>query len=702
MEPSLEDNFSGSDGAVTPVYEQPSEEDDETCRPQDTIEPDTAVPREEYNAAFFNAAMSIAPANEFRLPWEQGVFGIICGNSDVTYLNDPLNVPVLPAEFPVPTLEQAATGSMVARGPKRSLDLPLHATVVRALRDEDAFEQLDRLWNVAIAKWLNIFETLGFPGAVGTAILVTGVDVQQANVILRDTLGIRSPRTAIKRALTVQRFMNWMKASGHDMNSLNRSHILDFLTPVGDKNVAPSAGTSLLEAFRFCHFVLDISFPTDVLRDPQILGRVQRLRVTGNYDPARDLLTCEVAMLERTMGVLTDPCDVYLLGCCLFALYSRSRWSDLQHLQTMWIERHEVSDGWFGFVEARTRFHKTGSSMERKLRYMPLVAPISGITDTDWTDLWMNSMWHVGFDFKAQPVGALCRAPLHGGGLAQRSMTSDEIGDFLNRVLNTDNSNKVKSHSLKHTTLAWCAKYGIGENSRTLLGHHELPGRSCAVYSRDLLTRPLQKYCAMLMNIRSGSFLPDSSRAVWMGIAEDNINADGVSAPNLRADTEEEDEGNEVESVVQESSGEEINSVSSDESSSYSDASDAEAVPALLNERASDDCDIPGPVWVNIRSKTVHKVGSAEDITACGRRVAKSNFSYLELGTTSLNPRCTFCYRHDLIVSKEQMADHLEALANKRVRRQVPEQSTPPKETPGGGGFVLTPRGPPETDSRRV
>ena len=75
MEPSLEDIFSGSDGAVTPVYEQPAEEDDDTCRPQDTIEPDTAVPREEYNAAFFNAAMSIAP-DEFRLPWVQGVFGI--------------------------------------------------------------------------------------------------------------------------------------------------------------------------------------------------------------------------------------------------------------------------------------------------------------------------------------------------------------------------------------------------------------------------------------------------------------------------------------------------------------------------------------------------------------------------------------------------------------------------------------------------
>ena len=617
MVPDHEDLFSDAGFDESLALEQPVVHDDEEgwSQAQDSLAPDTAVSRVDYDRALFNAAISNAPSNELQLPWEQGVFGIICGNSDVTILRDPLNVPLLPAEFPTPPIGTGDAEPAIVRRAKRSLELPLHAAVVRSLRDEDAFQQLDRLWIVAIAKWLTIFESLGFPGAIGSAILVAGADEQQSS----------------------------------------------------DRNVAPTAGTSLLEAFRFCHFVLDITFPADVLRDPQILGRVQRLRVTGTYNPARDLLTVEVAMLERTMGVLTDPCDVYLLGCCLFTLYSRSRWSDLQHLQTMWIERREVSEGWFGFIEARTRFHKTGSSMERKLRYMPLVAPINGITDVDWTALWWESMRDVGFDPTAQPVGALCRAPLQDGTLGQRSLTSDEIADFLNRVISTDDSNKVKSHSLKHTTLAWCAKYGIGENSRTLLGHHELPGKSCAVYSRDLLTRPLQKYCAMLLNIRSGTFLPDSSRAVWMGLASAGAATDCAGTP-APVETETED-AEDFELLDQESSGEEINSMSSEESSSDSDTSDAEVVPAAEHGNVVADCDIPGPVWVNVRSKTVHKVGAADDVTACGRRVGKSNYSRLELGTTSLNPRCTFCYRHDLIVSKEQMANHLEALASKRVRR---------------------------------
>ena len=66
---------------------------------------------------------------------------------------------------------------------------------------------------------------------------------------------------------------------------------------------------------------------------------------------------------------------------------------------------------------------------------------------------------------------------------------------------------------MKHTTLAWCSAYGMDEPSRTLLGHHELQGsKSMAVYSRDMLTRPLQAYCAMLANIRGDHFRPDESR----------------------------------------------------------------------------------------------------------------------------------------------------------------------------------------------
>ena len=93
-------------------------------------------------------------------------------------------------------------------------------------------------------------------------------------------------------------------------------------------------------------------------------------------------------------------------------------------------------------------------------------------------------------------------------------MTSEEIGDFLNAVLELEGDQCITSHSLKRTTLAWASKYGLPEPTRAMLGHHEMQGgQSMSCYSRDLLARPLSQYQSMLMNIRHGYFLPDESRS---------------------------------------------------------------------------------------------------------------------------------------------------------------------------------------------
>ena len=99
----------------------------------------------------------------------------------------------------------------------------------------------------------------------------------------------------------------------------------------------------------------------------------------------------------------------------------------------------------------------------------------------------------------------------------KRSYTSDEVSAFINKFLKSADSDKLTSHSFKHTTLSWASSYGIDEPARTLRGHHELQGaRSMAVYSKDMLTRPLQLYCSNLKNIRGDHFRPDESRTSRM------------------------------------------------------------------------------------------------------------------------------------------------------------------------------------------
>ena len=114
-------------------------------------------------------------------------------------------------------------------------------------------------------------------------------------------------------------------------------------------------------------------------------------------------------------------------------------------------------------------------------------------------------MLSLGVDMTAVPFGPICKAPKASGGFYTRSTTSTEIAEFLNEALQLEGEDIVTSHTLKATTLSWASKYGLDEPTRTLLGHHQLHGdRSLSAYSRDMLSRPLALYQAMLKNIRAG------------------------------------------------------------------------------------------------------------------------------------------------------------------------------------------------------
>ena len=118
---------------------------------------------------------------------------------------------------------------------------------------------------------------------------------------------------------------------------------------------------------------------------------------------------------------------------------------------------------------------------------------------------------------EAEPCVASCKAPSHDGNLCRRPCSTEEIGTFLNKVLKTNQETCVTSNSLKHTILSWCAVYGMDEPACALLGHHKLQGaKDMTVYSRDLLTRPLQLFCRMLASIMLGHLRPDESRKCRM------------------------------------------------------------------------------------------------------------------------------------------------------------------------------------------
>ena len=280
-------------------------------------------------------------------------------------------------------------------------------------------------------------------------------------------------------------------------------------------------------------------------------------------------------------------------------------------------------------------------------------------------------------NMEAEPFGALCKAPSHDGGLCRRSCSTEEIGTFLNKVLKTNPETCVTSHSLKHTTLSWCAAYGMDEPARTLLGHHELQGaKAMTVYSRDLLTRPLQLFCSMLANIRLDHFRPDESRTSRMVDLLRLSTAGQATAerPNVvAADSKVTLDAGRLEEELEPTSPlgteaapascqvqeqEESSDIASTSSSSGSSDEDEVAQPA---------CWIPGPVWRNIRSHVVHRCSSFKKQTMCGRLIDDAHFEYMEEGCSTINARCSRCFKGEVVSSVEGL---VEALDQSRLKRQ--------------------------------
>eukprot|EP00435_Cladocopium_sp_Y103_P014351 s3649_g3.t1 len=656
--------------------------------------PDVAISTADYNRALFEARMSMLGDAGVKLPWETGVMGKIFGDSEDDIF--PGVLPSVPVDYfneicpPATSAEESdGLGDIVTAKQfvQSDVPVPFYSRAIKVLPDRDVHSELDMLWHSALLKWQQVFEILGYPGPLGNALFAEQLEteIHTDSVVLRDSLGIKSPRTAIKRAQTLLRFMSWMQSQFNECLQWDRNRVLLYLS---EPTSCATKGTTLLEAFRFAKFVMQLPIPDDILGDPQVRGKTQRmLAAKDSYKPARPLKASELAALEHAIETDLDVRDVYMIGAAIFAILSRSRWSDLKHVHQFWVEREWYNGQLFGFVEARTQFHKTATTLVKKKLFMPLVAPLLGVTDVDWSRHWMASFDKLGVDTTVEPFGAICRAPDHSGGLCKRSVTTEEIGVFLNGFLRTPKESQISSHSLKHTTLSWCSSYGIDEPSRTLLGHHELQGaKALCVYSRDMLTRPLQLYCAMLSNIRCDHFRPDESRTSrmldLMKIA-DKATAVGTEQPagdaepgvGLRAghkiagDADESDyapttpvQRDELQPSVQVPSDNESSDIQSTDSSSSSDSSGEDAFDKPPH-------DIEGPLWRNRRSAVVHKCSNVDRQTACGRLVDETHFELLMDGCSTLSARCSRCSRGEVVSSVDGLVNALDIARAKRLRK---------------------------------
>ena len=232
------------------------------------------------------------------------------------------------------------------------------------------------------------------------------------------------------------------------------------------------------------------------------------------------------------------------------------------------------------------------------------------------------------------------------------------------------------------------------EDARVLLGHHEHPSKPLAVYSRDMLSRPLKLYESMLLSVRMGAFQPDTSRSGWTsprmpakdvikiedtdseefnlvaGFLEEqdvpsvmplhDLLLDGEVATSEPCIDTGEDEWDRMEkeygrgaraSHVESLHGaDDLDSVPQSSSSDDSSDSDSSSVHEEFMVRmhcessAALSNDLDDPCYQHKRSKVLHLPNEEKSTFLCGRRIADS-YVFLQRGASFKWPRCTACFR---------------------------------------------------------
>ena len=241
-------------------------------------------------------------------------------------------------------------------------------------------------WQRALEKWYIVF-------ARGREAWPKGYDIDDIIANrgiggLRPIFGTRSHNTFVKRANSIIRYTHWFLKNRFSVNPfpISNTDLEDYLEALQFEGASPSAANSFIEAIRFCDKVLNIQGLSDTI-SPKALN-LSELANSNRREkrPARTLTVQEVKSLESFMADEKNVMiDRFACGCFLFALFSRSRWSDLRCVYGFASDIIEIDGKIAGYLEYKTRSHKTARLVKRQGLSMPLVAPAWGVGNTPWT-----------------------------------------------------------------------------------------------------------------------------------------------------------------------------------------------------------------------------------------------------------------------------------------------------------------------------
>ena len=568
---------------------------------------------------------SRAIGRSVRMPWE------IAENF--------LGMPSLPSPFEKGGCLIAASSKVPASvdpakpAPARLESLRLAGVKIPKTMGPSWDQKLSEAREAALAKWLGILER--YPDDFGLAIAVErdrqSGRASDLKASLQDVFAQKASATVSGRAGPLARYIKHCISRQEQPFPVVEAGVYAFLQDYAARE-APTCARSFLSSLAFAKYTVSLKVQDEIF-SPRVRGLSSKLYLDKRKTQQKPPLKVDhVRKLEAiaTGSIPMEPPDRVAAGFFLWALFARARFSDAQAAGALQCDLSETSDGTVGYLEAAIERSKTSFSLERKVRYLHMFAPIEGIGEVAWGVPW--------FEFCGQhgpPRGSgrpLLPSPLSGGGWQTSPLNVDSAAKWLRYLLiragcERSSVEVLGTHSLKATTLSWCAKFGLDRATRAALGYHS-KGRDGTelIYGRDNMAKPVRDLQEVLLQVVLGKFDPDATRSGYF------LKRGGPPGG---------------EAIPQE----EVLSESSSEASEDAEGLDHEAAENAADELGRQWEPDQGlreeltsvPLFRNLETRFIHAAASEEgDKFRCGRNIS-TRYSRLSSVPRILFPLCRNC-----------------------------------------------------------
>ena len=458
----------------------------------------------------FDAWHSLEPVNTFSLPWETGFWKGFFDNSPVLEtpsfdrpfnLLDPFDVEDVLEEPP------SKKTKLAAKPISKWMD------VVRDIEEVTWQEEREAKRQIGLKRWCEILK--GLSPALGTVQDLLSLETTAAQLrMIQDLVTDRAPDTLVKRANSFQRCLTLLDQNKKKFPP-SRMDMYHSLSKERSLGAPASRLQGIMESLRFAEHILGLTELHEITTSPLCNGVCKKFEGGGKRQ-ASPFLVSELRELHRILeSVDEDIWCRYFAGSVLLAVYSRSRWSDLQHGQRLILDYDTVDDvKTLAFLEIHVFNHKTRKSTAFRNAFLPAIAPGRGVNEDQWASTWVSLREQL--EMGLELIFPVMPAPTSQGTPSKRPLSTEEMKKWLNWLLDRDqldDGRRLTSHSCKATCLSYLSKHGASWEDRAVLGGHCMGHSSTITYSRDAMARPLMVLEGMLSDVRRNVFLPDATRS---------------------------------------------------------------------------------------------------------------------------------------------------------------------------------------------